>query len=134
MSYAKPLPRIDTLNRPFWEATRENRLIMQYCVDCGDLRFPPAPVCPKCLSPNQAWKSVSGLGTLQSWVDFHRAYWNGFNDDLPYRVCLVRLDEGPLIVSNLVGNSDGVKLGAPVRVVYDRVTSEVTLPKFELTT
>jgi len=132
MSYDKPLPRIDTLNKPFWDAAREQRLVVQTCTACGDTRFPPSPVCPKCLSPDQTWKPCSGRGTLESWVDFHRAYWTGYQDSLPYRVCLVRLAEGPLLVSNLVGHSENARLGAPVRVVFDKVTDEVTLPKFEL--
>ena len=132
MSYDKPLPRIDMLNKPFWDAARENRLVVQYCTDCGDTRFPPSPICPKCLSHAQAWKNASGRGTLQSWVDFHRAYWNGYRDDLPYRCCLVQLEEGPLLVSNLVGDTEAAKLGAAVRVVFEAVTADVTLPKFEL--
>ena len=51
---------------------------------------------------------------------------------MPYRVCLVRLEEGPLLVSNLVGSAEGVKLGALVRVVFRPATAEVTLPVFEL--
>jgi hypothetical protein len=132
MSYDKPLPRIDTLNQPFWDAAREKRLVVQHCTVCGDTRFPPSPVCPKCLSPAQAWKDASGRGTLQSWVEFHRAYWDGFKTGLPYRCCLVQLAEGPLLVSNLVGDADTAQLGAAVHVVFDAVTDIVTLPKFAL--
>lgn len=132
MSYTKPLPRIDTLNKPFWEAARAEKLVIQACDDCGDVRFPPSPVCPKCLSAAQSWKAASGNGTLKSWVDFHRAYWGGFNGALPYRVCLVRLEEGPLLISNLVGASDAAKLGAAVRVVFEKATDDITLPKFTL--
>jgi len=132
MSYDKPLPRIDPLNKPFWDAARQNRLVVQHCPACGDVRFPPSPVCPKCLDPNQDWSEVSGRGTLESWVDFHRAYWSGYADGLPYRVCLVRLEEGPLLVSNLVGPSDAARLGAAVEVVFEAATEAVTLPKFTL--
>lgn len=59
-------------------------------------------------------------------------YWGGLNDALPYRVCLVRLAEGPLLVSNLVGSSDAAKLGAAAHVVFERATDDVTLPKFAL--
>lgn len=131
-TYNKPLPKIDTLNRPFWEAAQKKKLVVQVCAACGDRRFPPSPVCPQCLSSDRGWVEVSGLGTLESWADFHRAYWDGFRDALPYRVCLVRLAEGPLLVSNLVGDSDGAKLGAAVRVVFEAVTADVTLPKFTL--
>ena len=133
MSYNKPLPRIDALNQGFWDHARAGRLSVQSCKACGDQRYPPSPVCPKCLSPDQEWAVVSGKGTLESWVDFHRAYWDGFQQDLPYRVCLVRLAENPVLISNLVGPSDHAKVGAAVEVVFDAVTAAVTLPKFKLT-
>jgi uncharacterized protein len=133
MSYHKPLPRLDTLSKPFWAATKEGRFMLQFCEDCGDTRFPLGPVCPKCLSARQNWKQESGRGVLESWVDFHRAsYWDGFKGELPYRVCLVRLEEGPVVVSNLVGKTDNPRMGQPVKVVYEKVTDEVTLPKFTL--
>lgn len=132
MSYDKPLPKIDELNRGFWDNARAGILSVQHCKACGDTRYPPSPVCPKCLSPDQDWLAVSGKGTLESWVDFHRAYWDGFKVDLPYRVCLVRLAEGPVMVSNLVGPSDNARLGAPMEVVFDAVTEDVTLPKFKM--
>jgi uncharacterized protein len=133
MSYTKPLPRLDTVNRPFWAATKDGKFMLQFCKDCGDTRYPPGPVCPKCLSSNQDWKQASGRGTLESWVDFHRAYWDGFKGDLPYRVCLVKLEEGPVVVSNLVDKTDNLRMGQPVKVVFDKVTDNVTLPKFTVT-
>jgi uncharacterized OB-fold protein len=132
MSYTKPLPKITALTKPFWDNAHQGKLSMQQCDACHDMHFPPSPVCPSCLSDAQSWTVVSGAGTLESWVDFHRAYWTGFEPELPYRVCLVRLTEGPLLASNLVGNSDTAKLGAPVQVVFDAVTDDVTLPKFKL--
>jgi uncharacterized OB-fold protein len=130
--YAKPLPRLDALSRPFWDHAREGRLAVQACADCGDLHFPPSPVCPSCLGQNQGWRAVSGRGTLESWIDVHRAYWPGFADELPYRVCLVRLEEGVLLVSNLVGEGGEARLGAPVEAVFEPATAEVSVPKFVL--
>jgi uncharacterized OB-fold protein len=132
-SYKKPLPRIDTLTRPFWEHAQNGRLAIQYCDDCGDGHFPASPICPKCNSDRQSWRAVSGRGTLQSWVAFHRAYWPAFVNELPYDVCLVRLNEGPVMVSTLVGGTAGAKLGAPVEVLFEPVTEEVTLPKWKIT-
>ena len=130
--YAKPLPHLDALNRPFWEHAREGRLAVQVCADCGDRHFPPSPVCPNCLGADQNWQPVSGRGTLESWIDVHRAYWPGFSDELPYRVCLVRLQEGVLLVSNLAGESGEARLGAAVQAVFEPATAEITLPKFVL--
>jgi uncharacterized OB-fold protein len=132
VNYNKPLPRVDTLNEPFWAAAKQGRFLLQHCPACGDTRFPPGPVCPKCMAGDQTWIEASGRGTLESWVDMHRAYWDGFKDDLPYRVCLVRLEEGPVVVNNLVGKADNLRIGAPVRVVFDAVTQDVTLPRFTL--
>ena len=131
-TYDRPLPRIDALTEGFWEHARAGRLAVQVCDDCADAHFPAGPVCPACLSERQSWQPTSGRGTLESWVTFHRAYWDGFRSGLPYDVCLVRLEEGPLLVSNLVGGKEGAKLGAPVHVVFEDVTHEITLPKFRL--
>lgn len=127
--YDKPLPVITELTRGFWDHARARRLATQVCSACGDVHFPASPVCPKCLSDEQDWQPVSGRGRLESWVEFHRAYWPGFAGELPYRVCLIRLQEGPLMVSNLVGAS--AEIGDPVHVVFEPVTDEITLPKFE---
>ena len=128
----KPLPKITPLNRPFWAFTRQSVFSIQTCKACGDRHIPESPVCPKCLSGDQEWQPASGTGTIESWVDFHRAYWDGFKEELPYRVCLVRLTEGPLFISNLIGDKDGAKYGAAVKVVFRPVNEEITLPGFEL--
>jgi uncharacterized OB-fold protein len=129
--YNKPLPEIDPVSSGYWQLTRQHKLSVQRCSECGDKHFPPSPVCPACLSGEQGWEIVSGRGTLLSWVGFHRAYWPGFSRDLPYHVCLVQLEEGPIVVSNFGGDvPEQAKLGLPVRVVFEDVTSEVTLPKF----
>jgi len=132
MTYDKPLPRLDALNAPFWAAAKQGRLLLQHCPACGDRRFPPGPVCPQCLAGDQDWVEASGKGTLESWIDMHRAYWDGFKASLPYRVCLVRLEEGPVLVSNLLDKTEDLRIGAAVRVVFDAVTDAVTLPKFTL--
>jgi uncharacterized OB-fold protein len=93
---------------------------------------PPSPVCPQCLSAKQTWNPASGRGTLESWADFYRAYWDGFKEELPYRTCLVKLDEGPLIVSNLVGDDAKPRIGARLRVTFERVTEQIAIPKFIL--
>ncbi len=127
--YAKPLPAITPLTQGFWDHAKLHRLAMQVCTACGDVHFPASPVCRKCLSEAQEWRPVSGRGRLESWVEFHRSYWPGFAADLPYRACLVKLDEGPLLISNLVGEVPPI--GHAVQVVFEKVTAEVTLPKFK---
>ena len=133
--YRKPLPVIDDLSRPFWEHAKAHRLAVQCCDDCGDHHFPASPVCPKCLSSTQSWRVVSGRATLVSWAVFHRAYWDAYRDDLPYDVCVVQLEEGPLLVSNFeAGVPPDVRAGMPLEVTFVGVTPDVTLTKFRPST
>lgn len=129
--YKRPLPVIDDRNRPFWEAASAGELRMQKCLDCGCLRHPPGPLCPGCQSARVEWVGLSGKGKVWSHCVFHRAYFPGFADEMPYAVVLVQLDEGPKLYSNLVGvANDEIRVGMPVEVHFEPVTEEVTLVKF----
>jgi uncharacterized OB-fold protein len=62
---------------------------------------------------------------------FHRVYNPAFENDVPYVVALIELEEGPRIISNLVGiQPDKVECEMPVRVSFERIRDGVTLPKF----
>lgn len=132
MDYTKPLPAIDNWNRPFWEGARANKLTMQACEPCGHVFFPPGPVCPKCLSDKLKWRELSGRGKVKSWVVFHQLYYKGFADELPYNVTLVELEEGPHLMTNIVGiANEDIRSEMPVEVVFERATDEITIPKFK---
>lgn len=133
--YAKPLPRVTDDNRPFWEAARRHQLAFQRCADCGRFCYPPAPVCPDCLSERLKWTPVSGRGTVSTFVVFHQRYFPAFAGDLPYNVVQVQLDEGPRLTANLVGvPNDQIRIGLRVEVVFDDVTPEISLPRFRRAT
>lgn len=135
MSYNDPAAIDDPLLHPFWAHARAHRLTVQCCTACGDLHFPPGPVCPVCLSEEQTWQEVSGKAELVSWTTFHRAYWPSFAEALPYDVCLVKLAEGPLLLSNFLGATPrDLRMGLPLRVAFDDVSEDVTLPKFVVDT
>jgi uncharacterized OB-fold protein len=132
--YRKPLPTISSLNEPYWRALKRRELTMQQCNECGRIWYPPAPLCPQCWSRDIAWKRLSGRGRVNSWVVFHQAYFDSYQQDVPYNVVEIELDEGPRILANLVGiaNSE-ISAGLPVEVVFDDVTDEITLAKFKPT-
>jgi uncharacterized OB-fold protein len=74
---------------------------------------------------------VSGRGKVFSFVTFHRVYHPAFAGEVPYAVALVELDEGPRLLSNIVGvKPDAVACEMPVRVVFDDVATGVSIPKF----
>jgi len=131
MTYARPLPRVTADNRAFWDATRRHELALQRCDDCRHFRYPPAPVCPECLSERARWTRVSGRGTVTTFVIVHKRYFASFAADLPYNVVQVQLDEGPRLTANLVDvDRADIRIGARVEVVFDDVTPDVTLPRF----
>jgi len=129
--YLKPLPTITPLNQPYWEGLRNRELRMQRCDGCHQVWYPPAPFCPRCWSRKFTWTTLSGHGRVSSWVVFHQSYFKGFEGEIPYNVAEVELDEGPRLMTNLVGvANDAIKAGMPVTIVYDDVTDELTLAKF----
>ncbi len=131
-TYRKPVPRIDDTNRPHWDGAKAGELRVQRCTSCGALRYPTARWCPQCLSEDSDWTTVSGKGTVWSWCVFHRAYFKGFEEEMPYPVVLVELDEGPRIYSNLVGRpGEKPEIGMRVRAVFEPATPDLTLVKFE---
>src|SRR5450759_78702 len=95
VTYNKPLPRIDERSRPWWEAAKRHELMVQKCEKCGHFAFPPAPLCPRCRETKLGWIRVSGRGKVWSWTVFHKAYFAGFAEEMPYAVAIVELDEGP---------------------------------------
>ena len=123
----KPFPNIYDI--PFWEHVKEREFLLQTCVACGKRRFPGSPVCDDCLSPDYLWEPASGLGTVESWVVYRRSYFSAY--PAPYNVVLVRLDEGPLFVSNLLPlDTTELRYQMRVRMVFDEVEPDIILPRF----
>lgn len=132
---AKPRPRADDLTRPFWDAARAGRLVIQRCAGCGYYNHPPKPLCDRCSATDLAFQPVSGRGTVYSYTVMHQRNVAGFEADVPYVNLIVELAEQPLLclISDLPGAEAGrVAIGRPVEVFFERVSDEVSLPKFRL--
>lgn len=133
MSYPKPLPVLDPETRPFWEACQSGRLMLQRCVDCGHVRFPPTRFCARCNSSKCEWVASNGEGKVFSWIVVrHPVPRDVYAQDVPYVVALIELAEGVRIPSNIVGCApEDVTAGMPVSVTFRAVTPEITLPLFQ---
>jgi len=130
--YTKPLPRLDDANRPFWDGARRGALVLQRCLDCGTHRFPAARACVRCHGARSEWVATSGRGTVESFCVFHKAYFPGFEAELPYNVAVIALAEGVKLFSNLVGiANDAIAIGMAVEAVFEPATETVTLVKFK---
>ena len=131
-TYSGPIPKPTPETRPFWEAARQHKLLIQRCNDSLQHYFYPRPLCPHCLSRNVVWVEASGRGLLHTFVINQRPP-RGFPATGPVILGIVQLDEGPRLMTNIVGvDPDPTKLRCdmPVEVVFDDITAEISLPKF----
>jgi uncharacterized protein len=135
------IPLRDEDGAGFWEGALQGELRIQGCGNCDRLRHPPRPMCPHCRSTETTWRTVSGEGTVWSFVVPHPPLLEGYAAVAPYNVIVVAIDEDPTIrlVGNLVASKDGpineidpasIRIGEPVRVVFPRIDEAVALPRW----
>ena len=95
---------------------------MQRCDDCGYIRFPESFACPECLSRATSWATLSGEGTVETFVWYlrHLEPHNPPLPEPPYNVAVIRLAEGPALISNVVDVAFGeLAVGDAVRAAED---------------
>lgn len=131
-AYKKPIPRVDEETRGYWEACRRHELVLQRCGACNTLRYYPRAVCPECLSDQVRWERMSGRGTVYTFTVTYQNQAPGFREELPYVLAYVTLDEGPQMLTNVVGcKPDEVKIGMPVEVTFEDVNEDIAIPRFK---
>ena len=129
----RPLPHLGELDtKPFWEATKQRELRFQECADCGEVVFYPRAHCTSCLGGTLRWKTSKGKGTVYTFSIVRQSYHPFFRSQVPYAVAWIDLDEGPRLLSNVVGVDDpstGVKVGQRVVVEWEP-HEELAIPLF----
>ncbi len=126
-----PAPERDALNSPYWDSLSQGALSFQHCNACGHGWLPARTECPHCLEADWAWRAAAGGAKLISWVVYHIAYHPAFQHRLPYAVAIVELDEGPRLISNVMGIGDAEALTIDQRlqlVIEDE--SGTAVPRF----
>jgi len=125
------LPTPDAETQPFWDGARDGKLLIRRCGACGEAHFYPRPFCPKCWSDDVRWEEASGGATLYTWSVVHRNDLPPFGDRVPYVAAAVDLDEGPRMLTNVVGcEFDALTVGLPLEVSYQAISDDVTIPVF----
>ena len=113
----------------FWEGVRQGELRIQRCAECGELRHPPGPMCPRCHATKRDHVAAQGRGVVHSHVVHHHPPVPGLRS--PYVVALVELEEGVRMVGNLLGcPPEDVYVGMPVELEFQRMDDELTLPQW----
>ena len=125
-------PPSSALTAPFWDATRERRLLLQWCRSCGRPVTYPREVCPVCLSSALEWRESAGRGEVHAVTVEHHPQQPGLADLAPYAVALVDLDEGARLLTNVVSaDAASVAIGQRVRVAWEPLGDGRHLPLFE---
>ena len=128
----KPLPVVDDVNREYWAAAAEGRLLIQACPHCGHRQFYPRALCTAC-GDTPEWLECSGRGTVHTFTVIRQMGMRPFRDELPYVVAMVELEEGPLIMGNVTGcDPDTVRIGLPVEAHFVRAADDVGVPMWRL--
>ena len=131
--YEKLVPGPGPDTKPFWDALHSGRFELQRCADCKRVRHYPRPVCDACYSMNAEWVTASGRAALHSWTITHHAFHPGFKVDLPLMLLTVDLEEGVRMQARGRGIDEAaLKVGLKLRLGFDRVKDDLTLPVFEL--
>ena len=126
-----PAPERDALNTPYWDSLAQGALSFQRCSACGHAWLPARSECPACLSGRWAWEKAAGGAKLISWVVYHVAFHPAMAKRLPYNVAIVQLDEGPRLISSVVGVDDAETLKIDQRLQL-RIEQEgdTAVPRF----
>ncbi|MEA0562628.1 MULTISPECIES: Zn-ribbon domain-containing OB-fold protein [Lysinibacillus] len=137
MTYQKPIPVKTQDNEPYWDAADRHELMLQKCEICHAYNHPPGPACAKCGSTELSWENqgTTIMGTIYSYVVSYRPFLPGFQDELPMIIVVIKLDhlQEVKIIGNLLECSpEDIKIGMPVKMIWQAITEDRALPQWIL--
>jgi uncharacterized OB-fold protein len=126
-------PQPTALTQAFWDATREQRYLVQFCQACDRAIYYPRAVCPACLGDSLEWRPARGDGVVYSYNVMHQPGSPFMADKVPYVVALVELPEGARVMTNIVGCDPAeVEIGASVTIDWEPLSDGRHLAVFRL--
>ena len=117
-----PVPEADGLSAPYWDALRDERLLVQHCAQCGTWQFGAEWICHRCHAFDPAWEAVAPKGRIYSWERVWHPSHPALKGHGPYLAVLVELpDAGNVrMVGNLLGDPmQDVAIGAAVEGEFE---------------
>lgn len=113
--FGELLPEVTELNAPFWKGLSRGEVRLQKCGKCGAHQYPAESFCYECGAQEMLWVAVAGQGTVYSFIVVHQLYHKAFKPFLPYTVAIVQLDEGPRMLSAMLGLQRPIRIGERVK-------------------
>jgi NAD(P)-dependent dehydrogenase (short-subunit alcohol dehydrogenase family)/uncharacterized OB-fold protein len=101
-------------------AAARGRFELQVCRDCAAVQYPPREACHVCLSHRLDWRVQDGAGELISETLLRHGQELFFRERMPWRLGMIRLDCGPVIVAHLHGDCAPAPARVRVQAGLDR--------------
>jgi uncharacterized OB-fold protein len=131
LSVKREAPKPRSYSKPFWDATREKKLIIQYCRKSGKYQFFPRATSLFTGHPDLEWREVSGKGEIFSFTVARRAR-EPFQGHEPFFIATVTLDVGVNVLANIVHcELDEMRIGLPVKPFWAPLPNGTHLLMFE---
>jgi uncharacterized OB-fold protein len=125
----------DPMTQPFWDAAKEDRLVVPKCSNCGTFRLPPSAYCFNCQSRDFEYVELPGTGAIYSFTVVRHPLHPDLAEAVPYVSGTVELDgtqgAGARMLVNIIDvDPDTVKIGDRVEIVFEHVNAEMSTPRF----
>ena len=111
-------------------AAAEGRFALQVCLDCRAVIYPPRDACPSCLSARIPFTTVESGGVLLAETTVHSSTDVYFRERAPWRIGIVELDRGPVVVAHLHGDSiEGARVRLELKLDKSGAPVMIALPE-----
>lgn len=100
---------------------------LQVCRDCARVQYPPREACCGCLSRQLDWRNQDGAGELISETMLRHSFELFFRQRTPWRLGMVKLNSGPIVVVHLHGDCPPAPARVRVRASLDRAGQAVLI-------
>jgi uncharacterized OB-fold protein len=125
-----PAPAVVPETEAYWAATAEGKLVLPRCAACDTVIWYPKGICTECGSLDIGWVEATGEGVVYTFTISRRGE-GAYREAGPFVLAYVELDEGPRVMTNIVGcPPESVQIGQRVRAVFDDTGQGNALVRF----
>jgi len=129
--FEHPEPTAHWETSGYWEGAARGELVLQRCLDCGRVQHRPRAICAHCLSGAIEHFAASGRGRVYTFTVTHQNQMPAFRQACPYVLAYVELEEGPRIMTHIVGcDPEEVEIEQDVVVDFAPCANGLAVPRF----
>lgn len=128
-----PVPVPTPTAQPFWDGTKENKIMIQWCRICDTTIWYPREFCPNCIEIDVSpeWIEASGQGRIHTFSIIRQAAHPYFQEKVPYLFGVVELAEGVRMYTNFLMPVDEAECGLPVEPVFKEISEDFTIVQWQ---